>query len=197
MFTGIIQALGTVCSVSGGKEGARLEIDTKVMDLADVAIGDSIAVNGVCLTVVALGRSRFSADVSKETLACVCEFNVDTEVNLEKAMRLSDRLGGHLMAGHVDGVGKILATDALADSRVVSVQVPPALTRYLARKGSIAMNGVSLTINDVGADFFLVNLIRHTLATTNLQGLAPASRVNLEVDMIARYVERMTMSERA
>jgi riboflavin synthase len=191
MFTGIIQATGTVCALSG--DGMHLQVEASDMDWSDVAIGDSIAVNGVCLTVVARRAVGFDADLSKETLSCVCPFKVDVEVNLEKALRLSDRLGGHLVSGHVDGVGTVVAIEAFGDNRVVSVRVPVALARYFARKGSIAVDGVSLTVNVVGEDFFSVNLIPHTLSSTNFKYLARGSQVNLEVDMLARYVERLTL----
>jgi len=197
MFTGIVEAIGTVRSIAGGAEGARLTIDARGMELSDVATGDSMAVNGVCLTAVVVSKTGFQADVSKETWACVSAFKVSDEVNLEKAMRLSDRLGGHLVAGHVDGMGTVVALNDVAGNRVVTLKMPQALARYVARKGSIALNGVSLTINDVSADTFSVNLIPYTLAMTNLKYLTPGTGVNLEVDMIARYVERMTAREKA
>ena len=157
--------------------------------------GDSIAVNGVCLTVVALAAARVDFEVSRETLACTAGFGEGVHVNLEKSLRLADRLGGHLVSGHVNGVGRVARFDAVGDNRLLAVTVPPELARYIARKGSVAVNGVSLTVNAVSAEngaTFEVNLIPHTLAVTNLNELAAASKVNVEVDMLARYTERLS-----
>ncbi len=197
MFTGIVQALGTIRSLRSNADGARLEIDTGTLDVSDLAIGDSVAVNGVCLTAIAVSQRGFQADVSPETLNCVSPFVLNGAVNLEKALRLADRLGGHLLSGHVDGIGQLSAVESLAENRVIGVRLPDQLTRYVARKGSIAINGVSLTVNQVRDAEFSVNLIPHTLVVTNLKQLVPGSVVNLEVDMIARYVERMMQQERA
>ena len=191
MFTGIIAAVGTVTAVRPTAGGVRLRIEAGGLPLADVAVGDSIAVNGVCLTAIALAGGAFDADVSNETLACTTGFAAGARVNLEKALRLADRLGGHLVSGHVDGVGTVTAFDDLGGSARLEVEVPAELARYVARKGSIAVNGVSLTVNDTAATDFSVNLIPHTLATTNLGELHAGDRVNLEADLIARHVERL------
>jgi riboflavin synthase len=195
MFSGIIQAVGNVRSLQGGTDAARLDIASAGLDRSDIALGDSIAVNGVCLTAIALADNGFQADVSKETLACVTPLREGDEVNLEKALRFSDRLGGHLVSGHVDGIGQIVSVEEISGNRVVAVQVPDGLSRYVARKGSIAIHGVSLTINEVHGSTFLVNLIPHTLDVTILKYLGRGDLVNLEVDMIARYVERLNSQE--
>ena len=191
MFTGIVQAVGHVRELLAGAGGARPVIAAGKLDLSDVAIGDSIAVNGVCLTVTSLLPDAFAVDVSPETLACTIGFEREQRVNLEKALRLADRLGGHLMSGHVDGVGEIVRSETLGENRILVVRVAADLERYVARKGSIAVNGVSLTINDVERGLVRINLIPHTLAETNLAGLTAGARVNIEVDLIARYIERM------
>lgn len=196
MFTGIIEAVGRVIHLAPASKGFRVTIEARALDLADVAVGDSIAVNGCCLTVVDLAKGSFAMDVSQETLDCTADLRQGTEVNLEKALRLSDRLGGHLVTGHVDGVGTVADFVAEGDSRRLTVAVPVSLSRFIARKGSVTINGVSLTVNEVSASTFGVNLIPHTLAVTNLKDLAPGVRVNIEVDLIARYVERLlTASE--
>lgn len=191
MFTGIVATVGSVAAAAPGAGGLRLRLVSGEMDLGDVGVGDSIAVNGVCLTVVALAAAEFEADVSHETLACIAGFAGGDRVNLEKALRLADRLGGHLVAGHVDGVGRVARFEPAGDNRLLAVSAPRELAKYMARKGSIAVNGVSLTINDVEGAEFVANLIPHTLAATNLGGLRAGDRVNLEVDMLARYVERL------
>ncbi|MGH8619101.1 MAG: riboflavin synthase [Burkholderiales bacterium] len=191
MFTGLVQAVGSIARAQAGRGGTRIAIAAGALDLADVAIGDSIAVNGCCLTVVACGGQSFEADVSAETLACTTGFAAGAPVNLEKALRLADRLGGHLMTGHVDGTGKVAAFARDGDSWRLAIDVPKALAPYVARKGSIAVHGVSLTVNAVRGARFEVNLIPHTLAQTNLRGLARGAKVNLEVDLMARYAERL------
>ena len=191
MFTGIIQAVGQVRELTLAERAARFVIATDKLDLADVGIGDSIAVNGVCLTVTDLLSDAFSADVSPETMACTIGFELAAAVNLEKALRLSDRLGGHLVSGHVDGVGTVVRFEPVGDNRLLAVRVPADLGRYVARKGSITVNGVSLTVNEVESDVLRVNLIPHTLAQTNLGRLRSGAQVNLEVDLVARYIERM------
>ena len=196
MFTGIISAVGRISGVRTGTGGVRLTIDAARLSLDDVAIGDSIAVSGVCLTVVALHDSAFEVDVSDETLSCVAGFQRADAVNLEKALRLSDRLGGHLVSGHVDGVGCVQRFDAIGDSRLFAVTVPSALVKYIARKGSVAVDGVSLTVNEVSADTFYANVIPHTLTQTNFEGTRPGRRVNVEVDLIARYLEQLSGSTR-
>ena len=191
MFTGIVAAVGRIAKTDPAPGGLRLHIDTAGLDMADVALGDSIAVSGVCLTVVAFDRSHFEAEVSQATLSVVAGFAAGAPVNLEKALRLADRLGGHLVTGHVDGTGTVSRFDAVGDNRRLVVEAPRAIARYIARKGSVAVDGVSLTVNAVDGDRFEVNLIPHTLGATTLQNLQPGSKVNLEVDMLARYVERL------
>ena len=181
MFTGIVQAVGRIVRAQ------PLEIDAGVLDLADVAVGDSVCVQGVCLTVTATRARGFTADVSAETLKVTAGLDRPGEVNLEKALALGGRLGGHLVTGHVDGVGEV----ARRQGAVVALRIPGDLRKYVARKGSICVDGVSLTVNRVDGDEFEVNLIPHTLEATTLSRLAPGVRVNLEVDLIARYVESM------
>jgi riboflavin synthase len=191
MFTGIIAAVGRIAARAPSAGGVRLHVETGALALDDVTVGASIAVNGVCLTVVALGDAGFEADVSRETLDCTAGFAVGARVNLEKALRLSDRLDGHLVSGHVDGVGKVSRFDAVGDNRLLAIVAPAELARYLARKGSIAVDGVSLTINALIESEFVVNLIPHTLRATSLRDLRVGDAVNLEVDLLARYAERL------
>jgi riboflavin synthase len=196
MFTGIIQAVGRVREVKPAPGGVRVIIDTGGLPLADVKIGDSIAIDGACLTVVALSAAALEFDVSEETLGCTAGFTQGAAVNLERALRLADRLDGHLVSGHVDGVGAVVAFAAMGDNRRLVVDAPAELARYIARKGSVAVNGVSLTVNAVDAARFEINLIPHTLAATTLHALRPAMNVNIEVDMLARYVERLAEASR-
>jgi riboflavin synthase len=191
MFTGIVQAMGSVSRYEPAQKGARIIVDAGGLDLSDVAVGDSIAVNGCCLTVVRHDARTFEMDVSQETLDCTAGFTPGAKLNLEKALRANDRLGGHLVTGHVDGVGAVTSVEAIGANRKLVFRVPPELSRYIARKGSVTVNGVSLTVNTVGADTFAVNLIPQTLAVTNLGSLAAGHPVNVEIDLIARYVERM------
>jgi len=191
MFTGIVAAVGQIDSVKPAPGGVRLRIAARELDLRDVALGDSIAVSGVCLTVVAFDKTHFDAEVSQATLDCVAGFAQGASVNLEKALRLADRLGGHLMTGHVDGTGKVSRFELVGDNRRLVIAVPQDIARYIARKGSVAVDGVSLTVNAVDGAEFEVNLIAHTLAATTLQNLRSGARVNLEVDMLARYIERL------
>ena len=191
MFTGIIEVIGRVAAVKPAGESAVLTIDAAGLDMSDVAVGDSIACNGVCLTVTSLLPKGFTVDVSQETLRVTAGFDSGNAINLEKSLRLSDRLGGHLVSGHVDGVGTVTAVKPVEGNREIMVRFPAELGRYIARKGSITINGVSLTVNVVTTDTFSVNLIPHTLAVTNLKDLNQADRVNLEIDLVARYVERM------
>ena len=190
MFTGIIEAVGSVREVSPAAGGSRVAIDAGRFDLADVKIGDSIAVNGVCLTVTALAAKWLEFDVSRETLDCTIAFAPQVKVNLEKSLRLADRLGGHLVSGHVDGVGIVARFEAVGSNRLLAVDAPRELAKYIARKGSVAVNGVSLTVNSVNDATFEINLIPHTLRTSNLGVLVAGAKVNLEVDMLARYAER-------
>lgn len=191
MFTGIIQSVGAITQASPVGQDIKLAIATHQLDMSDVQLGDSIAVNGVCLTVIKLNESQFEAHVSHETLAVTVGLNKTHQVNLEKALRLSDRLGGHLVSGHVDGVGGVVSFEALGDCWRLIIQAPHAISKYIAVKGSICVNGVSLTVNQVDGDTFSINLIPHTLENTTLKSLAASHQVNLEVDQIARYVERM------
>lgn len=192
MFTGIIQAVGRIRSFEPRGSDARVVIDADGLDLSDVNLGDSIAVNGVCLTVIAFTPTHFTVDVSAETLRCTHGFAPNAEVNLEKAMRPIDRLGGHIVSGHVDGVGTVAVFQPEGKSHRLEIDAPAALARYIAAKGSITVNGVSLTVNKVSGVRFAINLIPHTLEKTTLKHLAPGSLVNLEIDMVARYVERLT-----
>lgn len=196
MFTGIIQAVGEIKQTqpmkNPGNQGLSLSIAAAKLDLSDVRPGDSIAVNGVCLTVTTLVGDLFTVDVSQETLNCTYGLDqVAARVNLEKAMRLSDRLGGHLVSGHVDAIGIVVKFESVGESFELIVRAPESIVRYLAHKGSIAVNGVSLTINQTEAHEFSINLIPHTLAMTTLSALAPGMRVNLETDMLARYVAKL------
>jgi len=192
MFTGIVQGIGRIAAAAPRADGLRLAVDVGALDSGEVRVGDSIAVAGCCLTVVEKTGQELSFDVSAETLACTARLDRPGRVNLELSLRLSDRLGGHLVSGHVDGVGVVARVDAVGDgSTRLDVDAPAALARLIAPKGSIAVDGVSLTINDVAGLRFAVNLIPHTLAVTTLGELAPGARVNLEVDVIARYVARL------
>lgn len=185
MFTGIVQAVGKIVGLR------PLEVESGALDLADVSIGDSISVQGVCLTVTAITKLGFTADVSAETLGVTVGLDRTGPVNLEKSLALADRLGGHLVAGHVDGVGEVTRFS----EGVLEVRAPGELARYIARKGSICIDGVSLTVNRAQGALFEVYLIPHTLEVTTLSRLAPGKRVNLEVDLIARYVERLLAKE--
>ena len=197
MFSGIVTAVGRIAAASPAGEGVRLRIDAAGLGMEDVKVGDSIAVQGVCLTVVAMDAAGFEADVSRATLAVTHGLDGARAVNLEKSLRVSDRIGGHIVAGHVDGVGTVLAFDDLGGSFRLEVAVPQALSRYIARKGSITVDGVSLTVNDVGASSFEVNIIPHTRSATTFRELAPGGRVNIEVDLLARYVERLVSPDKA
>jgi riboflavin synthase len=191
VFSGIVATTGRIRKAERRKAGLRLTVDAGTLSLRDVAVGDSIAVNGVCLTVVARARKSFGVDVSRETLRCTAGLDQPGEINLEKSLRMSDRLGGHLVSGHVDGVGKVTHLGRLGADRLLRVRAPRALARYIARKGSIAVHGVSLTVNAVRGAEFEVNLIPHTLAVTTFKHLRTGDRVNLEVDPLARYAERL------
>lgn len=197
MFTGIIQTVGLIEHTAPVGEDVKLLISSKGLGMEDVIVGDSIAVNGVCLTATTVSQSHFEAHVSQETLSVTVGLEAAEPghlkaVNLEKALRLNDRLGGHLVSGHVDGVGQVVRFEALGDCWRLDVRAPHAISKYIAVKGSICVDGVSLTVNTIDKDIFSVNLIPHTLENTTLQLLGIGSRVNLEVDQIARYVERMS-----
>ena len=198
MFTGIIQSVGAIARVEPRGSDRRIEIAAGALGLEDVSIGDSICVSGVCLTAVDIAGDRFAADVSVETLSrtTLGTLTMGSRVNLEKSLRLSDRLGGHLVAGHVDGLGRIVAIAPDARSQRWTLEVPAELARYIAAKGSVCIDGVSLTINDVAANRFGVNLIPHTVAVTTFADRRIGDAVNVEVDLVARYVERLLWSER-
>ncbi|OZI78903.1 riboflavin synthase [Bordetella genomosp. 2] len=204
MFTGLVAAVGRIVRLEplGGAEqdGVRLDIDAGGLDLSDVGIGDSIAVQGACMTVVALDAPRFQVEVSRESLNLTTGLDRLGEVNLEKSLRVGDQIGGHLVSGHVDGMGEVLRFAEVGESRELVIRVPQHLARFLAYKGSITVNGISLTVNRVtdvadGCDIS-INIIPHTQAVTTLRNVKPGDRVNLEVDTIARYVERMLAAPR-
>ena len=191
MFAGIVTGIGRIVSAKPHGDGVRLVIEAPGFGLDDVKLGDSIALSGVCHTVVAKHGETMEFDTSRATLDVTAGLEAGAEVNLEKSLRLGDRIDGHLVSGHVDGVGHVIALEELGGSARLVIQAPAALARYIARKGSIAVDGVSLTVNKVEGERFEINLIPHTREVTTLKRLAPRARVNLEIDMIARYVERM------
>jgi len=193
MFTGIVQAVGTIESVEGRGGDLRLRVDASGIDAARRQGGDSVAVAGVCLTVAQLTPRGFEADVSRETLdhTTIGGWRAGTRVNLEPALRAGDALGGHMVSGHVDGRAELLGISGDARSRRLRVRVPAGLERYVARKGSVTLDGVSLTVNEVEGREFGVNLVPHTLAATTLGTLEPGAQLNLEIDLMARYVERL------
>ncbi len=191
MFTGIVTAVGRIASARPHGDGLRLRIDAPGFGMEDVALGDSIALQGVCHTVVAKDAAGFDVDTSAATLAVTTGLAEGREVNLEKSLTLADRLGGHLVSGHVDGVGTVTAFEDLGGSWRLEIEMPAELARYVARKGSIAVDGVSLTVNSVAGRRFEVNIIPHTRAVTTMRRLAAGAAVNLEVDMTARYLERL------
>jgi len=191
MFTGIVETMGLVRHVESASGGTRIVIGCGDLALDDVKVGDSIAVNGCCLTVVKLEPDAFHVDVSQETLASTTGFAHGEPVNLEKALRVGDRLGGHMVTGHVDARGEVTRLERAGDSWLAEIRVPAELQKYLARKGSVTVNGVSLTVNRVDGDRFQVNLIPHTMHVTTLKHLRSGSAVNLEVDLLARYLEQL------
>ena len=192
MFTGIVAATGKITRLQPLEKGLRLTVEAPALKLADVAIGDSIAHSGVCLTVISKKKASYQVDVSRETLSCTVGLDAEGgEVNLEKAMRLSDFIGGHLVSGHVDGVGEVVKFEPVGESHELVIKAPKELAKYIARKGSVTVDGVSLTTNKVKGRTFSINLIPHTVAATTLKRLHSGAKVNLEVDLIARYVERM------
>lgn len=195
MFSGIVQAVGVIETVEPLEAGVRLTIEAGALGLADSRVGDSIAVNGACMTATSIAGSRFTVDVSRESLNVTAGLGAPGRVNLEKAMALGDRIDGHLVTGHVDGIGEVTAFAPLGESWRLEVRAPRELARYIARKGSITVDGVSLTVNRVEdqaqGTVFEVNLIRHTLQVTTLSRLAPGAKVNLEIDLLARYVQRL------
>jgi riboflavin synthase len=199
MFTGIIQAIGTVRDMQPKGGDLRLTIAVGKLDMGDVALGDSIAVNGVCLTAIAFDSSSFSADVSRETLSLTSLGNLNrgSKVNLEKALTLQTRLGGHLVSGHVDGLGEIISRHDDARSVRFSVRAPANLAKYISAKGSITVDGTSLTVNKVDGSTFELNIVPHTLDETIIAGYQGGTKINLEVDIIARYLERLLLGEKA
>ena len=199
MFTGIIEAVGTIAAMTPKGGDMSLQIRTGELDLADVQLGDSIATNGVCLTVVKLSADAFTADVSGETLSLTSLGNlaVGSKVNLEKALTPTTRLGGHLVSGHVDGMGKVLRLSPDARSTRIDVEAPRELARYIAHKGSITVDGISLTVNSVDGAVFSLNIVPHTQQWTNIGDWQPGTQVNLEVDIIARYLERLLLGDKA
>jgi len=195
MFTGIIEAVGEIKKIIPLENGIRIEVTSGGLDLSDLRIGDSIATNGVCLTITTLMGDAISMEVSRETLNCTQ--SLDTRggrVNLEKAMQLSDRINGHLVSGHVDGVGKIIKLEPAGESYILAIRPPASLMRYIARKSSITVNGVSLTVNLITTNEFRVNLIPHTLMATTFKELKKDMEVNLEIDILARYLEKFVTS---
>ena len=193
MFTGIIGAVGELKSVEDRGGDVRLTIDAKGLDLSDVALGDSIACNGCCLTVIEFDHSSFAVDVSVESLdlTTIGQWTAGTAINLEKAMQATDRFGGHIVSGHVDGVGEVLSRQSDARSERFRLRVPAELARYVAHKGSITIDGTSLTVNQVEGAEFEICIIPHTLEQTIIGGYAAGTAVNLEVDVVARYLERL------
>lgn len=193
MFTGIIQAIGRIAAIESSRADRRYRIDARALDLSDVANGDSIAVGGVCLTALDIRDGCFSADVSVETLnlTTLGSAVVGDQVNLEKALRLADRLGGHLVSGHVDAMGKVIAISDDARSQRWTFEVPVRIAKYIAQKGSVCIDGVSLTVNEVDRARFGVNLIPHTQTVTTFGERRVGDAVNIEVDLIARYAERL------
>jgi riboflavin synthase len=195
MFTGIIAAVGRIERVEPLGDGVRLLVDAGTLGLDDVAVGDSIAIQGACMTATSVEGRRFTVDVSRESLDHTVGLEAPGEVNLEKALTLADRLGGHLVSGHVDGLAEVVSFDEIGESWRLDLRVPPELSKYFAYKGSATVNGVSLTVNSVSdgpaGAVISINLIPHTIAVTTLKNLRAGAKVNLEVDLIARYVERI------
>lgn len=194
MFTGIVQQVGRVASLTDTPGNRRIAIELPAPFARPVRLGDSIAVNGACLTAVEFAADRFSADVSVETLRVTTlgQLAEGAPVNVEAALTLADPLGGHLVTGHVDGIGRVLSLERVSDSAALTVELPAALMRYVAAKGSVCIDGVSLTVNSVGRRTLSVHLVPHTLSHTIMQSYAPGTAVNVEVDLLARYLERLT-----
>lgn len=199
MFTGIIEAQGEVVQIKQQADDWQVRINVGVLDMADVCLGDSVAVDGVCLTVVQFDRSHVVMDVSAESLSKTTwgSFKVGRKVNLEKALTPTTRLGGHLVSGHVDAVAVVVARERVGDSIRFSLQVPDALAKYIAVKGSICIDGVSLTVNAVDGSVFDINVIPHTADVTGIGGYHIGCEVNIEIDVIARYLERLLLGDKA
>jgi len=193
MFTGIIQAIGSIQEVHSSDNGVSLKINSNTLDISDSKIGDSIAVNGVCLTATQVSDNSFTADVSNETINCTTfsDLLIGDSVNLEKSLRIDQGIDGHLVSGHVDGIGKVQSINKDGDSSRIKILVEGDIIKYIAKKGSICINGVSLTVNSVEDNIFDVNIVPHTFSVTTLRDLSVGSNVNLEIDLIARYVERL------
>ena len=199
MFTGIIEAIGEIQAIEPKGEDVRMRINTGKLDLGDVQLGDSIATNGVCLTAIELPGDGYVADVSGETLdkTTLAQLKVGTPVNLEKALTPTTRLGGHLVSGHVDGVGEVISRTPAGRSIKFVIRAPNELAKYIAHKGSICIEGISLTVNEVRGAEFDLNIVPHTLQETTMQHLHAGSPINLEVDIIARYLERLLLGDKA
>jgi len=193
MFTGIIQAQGSIKEIRSSNKGAVFVLNSNSLDLSDVSIGDSIAVNGVCLTVTQLDKNYFSSDVSQETLNCTTfsQLKKGQNINLEKSLRLNQGVDGHIVSGHVDGVGKITLIAIEGDSTRMKIKVDDNLVKYIVKKGSICINGVSLTVNEIDGNVFDVNIVPHTFSVTTLDELKVNSQVNIEIDIIARHIEQL------
>ena len=193
MFTGIIQAIGSIQEVHSSDNSVSLKINSNTLDISDSKIGDSIAVNGVCLTATQVSDNSFTADVSNETINCttLSDLLIGDSVNLEKSLRINQGIDGHLVSGHVDGIGKVQSINKDGDSSRIKILVEGDIIKYIAKKGSICINGVSLTVNSVEDNIFDVNIVPHTFSVTTLRNLSVESNVNLEIDLIARYVERL------
>jgi riboflavin synthase len=199
MFTGIIEAIGSIRALSPKGGDVRVHVETAKLDLSDVKLGDSIAVNGVCLTAVELPGDGFWADVSRETLACTAfvDLKAGSKVNLEKALTPTSRLGGHLVSGHIDGVGEVIERADNARAVQFKIRAPRELAKYIAHKGSITVDGTSLTVNAVNGAEFELTIVPHTLAETIMVDYRPGRQVNLEVDLLARYLERLLLGDKA
>jgi len=193
MFTGIIQAIGSIQEVHSSDNGVVLKINSNNLDISESKIGESIAVNGVCLTATQVSDNSFTADVSNETINCttLSDLLIGDSVNLEKSLRINQGIDGHLVSGHVDGIGKVQSINKDGDSSRIKILVEGDIIKYIAKKGSICINGVSLTVNSVEDNIFDVNIVPHTFSVTTLRNLSVESNVNLEIDLIARYVERL------
>ncbi len=193
MFTGIIQAIGSIQEVHSSDNGVVLKINSNNLDISESKIGESIAVNGVCLTATQVSDNSFTADVSNETINCttLSDLLIGDSVNLEKSLRINQGIDGHLVSGHVDGIGKVQSINKDGDSSRIKILVEDDIIKYIAKKGSICINGVSLTVNSVEDNIFDVNIVPHTFSVTTLRDLSVGSNVNLEIDLIARYVERL------
>jgi riboflavin synthase len=198
MFTGIIESIGTISKIEHRAGDARLTIEVGELDMSDVALGDSIACNGVCLTAIEFDQYRYTADVSGETLrlTTMANIQVGSAVNLEKALMPTSRLGGHLVSGHVDGIGEVLSVSKDSRSVQFNIKAPDEIAHYIAKKGSICVDGVSLTVNEVDGSTFQLNLVPHTLAETTAINYLAGTKVNLEVDLLARYLERLLTGQK-